>query len=293
MMQITGRLRAVGRRLYADYLLPDRAGEYAALLRAFAEHGYSTATIEQANRRIANGESLPDRLLVLRHDLDSDPAYSDEWMRIEKSVGFTGSYYFRLRTADREVMRRIADDGAEVGYHFEEVASYAKAAGLTTEAEIRAHFPQIRARFLDNLTRLRAYTGLLIATAASHGDFLNRRLGVTNEILLQDADFRRQAGISLEAYDSGYLDKIAARVSDHPQPKPWLFRTGRTFEEMIAAGEGPIEILTHPRHWRTSRYDNFREDSLRLASDLLWRSRISGSWFADFADRRGHLPPAT
>jgi hypothetical protein len=275
--------------LLSSYLHPDRTVAYAALVREFADRGYTTISIHRFAQRLANGEAIVRKTLVLRHDIDTDPTYAKIWHVIEKSVGFEASYYFRLRTANVGIMRRLAAEGAEVGYHYEEIATYAKAYLLRSLADIEAHMPQIRDRFLSNLEMLRKKTGLPIVTAASHGDFMNRRLLVTNEVLLADADLRRRAGIYSEAYDRSYLDHIASRVSDAPYPKHWQLRTGKTLKEMMDTGDGPIEILTHPRWWRTSVYSNFREDSLRLISGMTYRAGLHAPRLADFADRINHL----
>jgi hypothetical protein len=57
----------------------------------------------------------------------------------------------------------------------------------------------------------------------------------------------------------------------------------------METGDGPIEILTHPRWWRTSVYSNFREDLLRLISDMTYRAGLHAPRLADFADRINQL----
>ena len=271
--------------LLSSYFLPDRTNAYAALLREFADRGYTAISIHRFAQRLADGKAIDRKSLVLRHDINSDPTYTKIWHVIEKSLGFEASYFFRLRTADVGIMRQLADEGAEVGYHYEEIASYAKAFALRSPVEIDAHMPQIRDRFLSNLEMLRKKTGLPIVTAASHGDFMNRRLLVTNEALLADADLRRRAGIYCEAYDRSYLDHLNSRVSDDSYPEPWLLLTGKTLEEAMVTGDGPVEIKTHPRWWRRSFRSNFREDSLRLILGMTYRVGLHTPRLADFADR--------
>jgi hypothetical protein len=276
-------IRDIG--LLSSYFLPDRTVAYAALLRTFADSGYTAISIHRFAQRLAKGEAIVPKSLVLRHDIDTDPTYTIIWHGIEKSLGFEASYYFRLRTADVGIMRRLADEGDEVGYHYEEIASYAKAFALRSPAEIEAHMPQIRDRFLSNLEMLRRNTGLPIVTAAGHGDFMNRRLLVNNSAILANADLRRRAGIYCEAYDRSYLDHLNSRVSDAPYPERWLLRTGKSLREAMAPGDGPIEILTHPRWWRASVRSNFREDFLRLILDMTYRAGLHTPSLADFADR--------
>lgn len=288
-MRWTSIIRYFGSHVYSSYLRPDRTVAYAAILWEFADRGYTTISILRFAQRVANREAIAPKTLVLRHDIDSDPSYAKIWHEIEKSVGFEASYYFRLRTADVGIMRQLAAEDVEVGYHYEEIATYAKAFLLQSGAEIEVHMPQIRDRFLCNLEILRRKTGIPIVTAAAHGDFMNRRLLISNDALLADADLRRRAGIYCEAYDRSYLDQIVSRVSDAPYPVEWKQRSGKTLLEMMEAGDGPIEILTHPRWWRRSVCSNFREDSLRLILDMTYRAGLHAPRLTDFADRISHL----
>ena len=65
--------------------------------------------------------SLPDKLVVLRHDVDLLPLNSLHTARIEHDLGIKGVYYFRSvpESWDESVIKEVAELGHEVGYHYE------------------------------------------------------------------------------------------------------------------------------------------------------------------------------
>jgi hypothetical protein len=203
--------------------------------------------------------------MILRHDVDTDPATARAMWEIDRAVGVHGSYYFRLATVDVALMREIEAGGGEVGYHYEELATLAKEERLRTPQALRARLQAARARFRTNLEDLRARTGLALRSAASHGDFVNRRLGVYNVEILSDAAWRSEVGIDFEVYDGEIAQRIAARFSDAPPPVWW--RPGDPLEA-VAVGAPVVTVLVHPRHWRASPSVNLRDDLRRAWEGL-------------------------
>ena len=70
-----------------------------------------------------------DKLLILRHDIDTDIETTRAMWRVERELGIKTSYFFRLSTVDLPLMREIEACGGSVGYHFEELATAAKPKG--------------------------------------------------------------------------------------------------------------------------------------------------------------------
>ena len=163
-----------------------------------------------------------DKLLILRHDVDSDIETTRAMWRIERELGIKSSYFFRLSTVDLPLMREIEACGGSVGYHFEELATVAKRKGLKTREQVMEDLPYMRDPFERNLTELRDQTQLPLRFVASHGDFVNRRLGVPNWVILRDAAFRDRMNIELEAYDEACMRHVQSRHSDgQPYPTYW------------------------------------------------------------------------
>jgi hypothetical protein len=188
--------------------------------------------------------------LVLRHDIDSDVSTAKAIAAIERDLGVRSSFYFRLSTVDVPFMRSIEASGSEASYHYEEIATVAKHSfGIRHPSQIAEVLPAARQMFANNLTRLRQLTGLPMLTVAAHGDFVNRALGVQNQLLLQDYQLRQHLNILVEAYDEELMRPVTARYSDHPYPEFWMPTSPlKALEE----GADAVYILTHPKRWRAS-----------------------------------------
>lgn len=266
-----GRLRALGHRLYADYLMPARFEAYRQLLTSALAAGYRFESIEAHWARRRAGEVGPgEKVFILRHDIDSDIAAGGRLFAIEAELGIRSSYYFRLGTLDRDLMARIHAQGSEVGYHYEELATLIKEKGLRSRAEAVAHLPEATARFEANLRRLRTEFRLPIRVVASHGDFANRALDIPNWVLLEDPATRARLGIDLEVYDAAFMDAVTFRSSDVGHPRYWKPADPR---EAIAAGSPLIYLLVHPRHWRSHFVSNTRENWTRVWEGFLLSRR--------------------
>jgi hypothetical protein len=262
-------LKTVRDRVIADFLMPSRLDAYEALLRHALDHGYAIVPIERYWDAIDRGAADPgQRYLLLRHDIDTDPGTAGIMWQIEHDLGVRGSFFFRLSTLDVGLMQAIAARGGEASYHYEELATVAKARHPRTAEAAEALLPEARDLFAANLARLRAVTGLSMSVVASHGDFLNRRLGVKNTTILADPTFRDEVGITLETYDEAFLDTVTSYHRDLLYPDQWMH--GDPYAA-IDRGERVVYLLIHPRSWRVDRMGNLRDDVARVREDLAYR----------------------
>lgn len=266
-------VRSVLNRFYSDFMLPDRTSELRFLLERAVSLGYQVHSIASFWEQIKAGGPRPGLYLVLRLDIDTDLSTTRALWRLLCDLGIKGTFYFRLSTLDVRLMQAIHDAGSEASYHYEELATYAKRFRLRSRAEVEAHMPAIRALFADNYRRVKTQTGLPLHTVASHGDWLNRRLGVTNLELLQDRALREVLCIELEAYDAVLQQHYTQRYSDGPYPTFWLQ------ENPLAAVESRqpvVEVLLHPRHWRANIPVNFSDNLHRIWEELDYRLGLNG-----------------
>lgn len=255
-------------RLYSDYLMPSRLREYEALLVKAAQAGYRQMSVRAFYRAMRQGGTGPDRILVHRHDIDSDLRTARKMFDLEVKHGVGASYYFRLSTLDYGFMHAIEAAGSEASYHYEEVATFAKRHRLRRSDDVRARFPEIRELFVRNFTRIREQFGLPMTTVASHGDFANRRLQVINHELLRDPELRRRCGIECESYDLDLLRHFDLYISDRPYPVYYY-----PLSPFDALGRHQrICLLTHPIQWETNWLENTRCNVLRLAEEVAWRT---------------------
>lgn len=253
----------IANRVYADFLMPSRLGHYRTFLESVLGAGYAVDSLGGFHARSANDAAAPGgRRLILRHDVDTDRGTARAMFEIERSLGIAGSWFFRLATLDLALMTSIAGSGAEASYHYEELATVAKARRLRTRAAAVAAIPEALDQFASNIERLRAATGLPMHVVASHGDFVNRRLGIANWEILADRATRAAVGVDLEAYDPALMDRVTARHSDTLHPVYW---TPEDPAGSIGQGEPVVHVLVHPRHWRTARRVNAVDDLRRVA----------------------------
>ena len=263
------RWSAIAQRAYADFWMPSRLEAYRALLETALREGYRICSVGQAGRTLRAGLPLGDRVLVLRHDVDTGVRTARRMWSIEQELGISSSYFFRLRTLDVPFLRAIAEGGGEASYHFEEFSTLALRRRIRRREDFAAVLPQARALFAGNLANLRERTGLAMEVVAAHGDWLNRRLGVQNSEILASESFRREVGVVLEAYDPVLLQALL-KHSDGPPSEPWLWES-RDPQRSILSGVPAIQVLVHPRHWRVERGVNLRDDVARCAEELWYR----------------------
>lgn len=263
-------------RFYQDVLMPSRLNEYERILRKFLSFGYQFLTVRDLARRVSDGTELDAKTVILRHDVDSDSATAGAMFRIEESLGIASSYFFRLCTLDFSLMRKIEESKGEASYHFEEIAIIAKAKGLRSRQEVIPFLPAVRDMFQANVLRLRQESGLSITTVASHGDFVNRIIGMANHEFL-DASLRQQLGILAEVYDPLLAKPVTIRVADRPPPVYWYPNNPL---ESAADTAAVIYILIHPKQWYARTSANLSELARRVGDGVIykWRShwRVKG-----------------
>jgi hypothetical protein len=262
------RARRVAGRLYGDYLLPSRLREYELLLSVALSAGYETLPLGE----FAQSETTSRRVLLLRHDIDSDLATAARMWGIEQRLGVRGTWFFRLSTWADDLIAEIAAAGSEVGYHYEELATLALRDGARSREAALALVDEARGLLRVNTAAVRRRSGLPLTTFASHGDFANRRTGVANTALLDDPALRAELDVRVEAYDESVTARFDARASDRGYPQLWVPADPLA---ALRAGAGVIEILVHTRPWGAAPLPNARLDLARLRDGalLLARSR--------------------
>jgi hypothetical protein len=262
-------LRTMYFHAYQNFLMPDRLNEYRDLLRSIAGKGYRFCTVEEFAQNVKAGRRHEAPLCVLRNDVDSDPGGASRMFEIDCAEGARATYYFRLATIDRALIDRILSRGGEVGYHFEELATFAKRSGLTSKAEIDAHLPEMRDEFRRNIVRFREATGVSPRTIALHGDFLNRRLAIRNNYIL-DRALMDEFGILAETYEPWLAAAVVARLADRPAPVWWHPRGP---DETLRDTPAVVYLLVHPRQWVRNAARNAALDVLRGIDEVKYRWR--------------------
>ena len=219
-MGIGHGLTAAAAQVRRRYGGTDRAAEYARLLRLARDAGYELVTLREFAARTAQPGSPRDRLVALRHDVDiADVAGNRAFHELELAAGARSTFYFRWSTAPhhRALIKRLLADGFEVGYHYEETATIAKRRTLASREEVEAHRDEIADLMRHRCAEFRRRWNPDLASAASHGDWSNRLLGIPNHELV-DARLLAECGLAFEAYGEQILGRADVYVSDVAAP---------------------------------------------------------------------------
>lgn len=219
---------------------------YERLITAAHEQGYEFLTM----REYLSRDDLPERFLIMRHDVDRKPANALDLAEIEADVGVSTSYYFRAidKTFRPDILTSVADLGHEVGYHYEDVD--------TSDGDMRA----AQRSFVDNLARFREYVGS--ETVAMHGNPLtehdNRELWET--AAFEDHGILGEVYLSVDFTDLVYFSDTNRTWYDErtivndwpvgPARKPEQIESTRDLIELVEAEQIPrLYLLTHPNRW--------------------------------------------
>src|SRR4030042_3550985 len=96
-----------------------RVQRYRLIINTFKKSGYSFLTFADFIKTSPNG-----RFVILRHDIDCCPKSALAMARIDHELEVRSTFYFRAaRTVLRpEIIKKIAELGHEIGYHYEDLA---------------------------------------------------------------------------------------------------------------------------------------------------------------------------
>jgi hypothetical protein len=260
-------MNALLSRFYCDYLMPSQLDSYEGLVRAASVVGYAQISVRLFHDMVSKGESLPDKVIVHRHDIDTDLRTTRKLFEIEKKHGIKSSFYFRLSTLDIKLMREIEAYGSEASYHYEELATYAKKSKIRDATALRDRLPEIRSDFVTNFSRIEERLGRKLRTVAGHGDFANRKLKVNNTEIFADQTLRQRCGIEVETYDRTLMENFDIYITDRPAPQ--FYYPSSPLEAL--GRHRRIYLLTHPRQVETNWKANTKENLCRLFEELTWK----------------------
>jgi hypothetical protein len=253
-------------RLYCDYLMPSQLAGFEDLVRAAHKAGYAQTSVRRYHDMVRQGRPLPEKVIVHRHDIDTDLRTTRKLFEIERKHGIHASFYFRLSTLDIGLMREIEEYGSEASYHYEELATYAKKHKIKDAAALRDRLPEIRTDFFANFSRIEQCFGVKMRTVAGHGDFANRKLKVNNTEILADPQLRQRCGIEVETYDRTLMENIDIYITDRPPPQ---FYYPSSPHDALGRHRR-IYLLTHPRRLDTNWKANTKENLFRVYQGLTW-----------------------
>ncbi|MBU1667498.1 hypothetical protein KKC13_03710 [bacterium] len=261
-----GKLTIVKNRVYADYLMPSRMEEYEDILKSTLDSGYEYITVRDYYDKLSQNKLENKKYFVNRHDIDTDKKMARIFFEIEKKYNVRATYYFRLSTLDIELMKEIEAYGSEASYHFEEIATYCKQHHLKSQKNVFENMENIQKLFKKNFRMIENALGSKLQTVCSHGDFVNRKLALTNVAIIKSQGLREELGIVCETYDKIFKDSFDIYVADRPYP---LYYTPENIFKCIGKYD-KIYMLSHPRQWRSNIIVNTIENLKRVYEDIKW-----------------------
>lgn len=250
--------------------------KYGELLAALQQAGYAFLSFEE----YLTISPLPDRFVILRHDIDKRAERALCIAEIEKRVSAHASYYFRCvpESNKQNVIRQIAAMGFEIGYHYEDLS--------LCNGDMREtvrHFGQWLAYFR------RFYQ---VKTICMHG---SPRLKQDNRDLWKMVDYRAYGIIGEPYFDTDFSDVVyltdtgrrwdGYRVSVRdkiPQyqeewtKKGWVYNSTDDIINAIKNNMLPSRIMmtTHPQRWTANVFAWLYEALRQSAANIIKRVLI-------------------
>jgi hypothetical protein len=262
-----GIITIIKNRIISDYFMKSRLKEYESILVNSLELGYKHISIYDYYIKLINNTLNDEKYFIHRHDIDTDVKTARKMFEIEKKHNIRATYYFRLSTLDFPFMKDIHNFGSEVSYHPEEISTYCKKHNLKSTDDVYKYIEEIRDDFRSNFLYIEDKLGFKLYTIAGHGDFVNRKLGITNSFLLEDIALREELGIVCEAYDSKLFDSFESYIRDLPYPI--FYKPESIFNRL--GKSNIICMLTHPRQWETNWIENTKDNLKRFYEGKKWR----------------------
>lgn len=222
---------------------------YRTLLNAVLQSNYLVIPLEKYFR---NQKKL-NKLIILRHDIDKRPHNSLIIAKIEKELNIKSSYYFRVnnRIFDEIIIKRIANLGHEIGYHYEDLAL------------AKGDFNSAKDLFERNLNKLRKFYP--VKTICMHGSPLSK---YDNRDLWKKYDYRDFGIIGEPYFDVDFNEVLyltdtgrawntsGGNVRDKAKSK-YNYNFKSTFDIIEALGndELPDKIMLniHPQRWSNNK----------------------------------------
>lgn len=243
-------------RLYNDYIMPNRYKEYEELLNEFKDNGYKFICVKDYKEL----KNETQKYIIIRHDIDSDVKIARKMFEIEKKLGVKTTYYFRLKTANNQLIQDINQYGGEVGYHYEEIAQFCKDNKTVSKQFVIDNLNKIKEKFYQNVQLFEKENNIKLCSIASHGDFINRRIEIANKFIYEK-DIQEKLGL-IEAYD--IEDLLDFRTADAMYPHFWKIDP----KDAIKENKKRILILVHTRWWNKAPLERLKQDFERTIDKI-------------------------
>lgn len=203
--------------------------------------------------------------IILRHDVDRLPQNALQTAITEYELGIKGTYYFRIvsESYDLNVMKKIAELGHEIGYHYEDVdLVYKKLRNNGKNIEIDELRDLAYESFCENLKKLRE--NFDIKTICMHGSPKSK---YDNKLIWEKYNYRDLGLIGEPYFDIDYNEfayftdtgrrwnGVNVSIRDKVNSK-YKFNFRSTYQIIKNIDKLPSKILLtiHPERWNDKFY---------------------------------------
>lgn len=199
--------------------------------------------------------AVPQRFVILRHDVDRKPQNSLEIARKEKELEAKATYYFRAvpESWDEGIIKSISKMEHEIGYHYESLT--------TSKGDVQRAFED----FAKNLEKLRKMVP--VSTICMHGSpqspydskdiwkiYDYKAMDIIGEPYLT-TDFSKvlyltDTGRRWDGYKVSVRDKIEV-YQEEWNNKGWSFHSTDDIIKALQENRLPDQLMitTHPQRW--------------------------------------------
>ncbi len=205
-----------------------------------------------------------EKFVILRHDVEKHYEHALRFAEIQKQLGISGTYFFRMtKYYNADVIRKIAKLGHETGYHYDDLS------------KCRGNFEKAIIRFERNLKKLRNITE--IKTISMDGSpwskYDNRRLWEKYDY--SDFGIIGEPYFDVDYSEVGYLTDTGRRWNGYKfiirdKVKDGIAIDGikhtKDLINLMSEGKLPDKLLItfHPQRWTDSKY--------LWARELIWQN---------------------
>ncbi len=229
--------------------------KYRQFLNILLGKEYHFVTFEQYCDFRDRGDALPERYIIMRHDVEALPENSYAFAQIEYELGIQASYYFRVIKASNqpEYIRAIAAFGHEIGYHYEDMAI------------CNGNVEKAYSHFQEQLQYFRQFYP--VRTICMHGaptskwdgrelwkHYNYQSLGVIGEpyfdVDFSDVFYLTDTGRCWDGFNVSVRDKIPT-YQDQWTEQGLVYHTTDDLIQTLNQGQLPARIMItiHPQRW--------------------------------------------
>ena len=233
------------------------------------------SNIKKVKKSEVLAQSQHTKNIILRHDVDLLPKNSLRTAQIENILGIQGTYYFRNvpKSYNETIMRRIADLGHEIGYHYEDLTL---AGGIMEKAILS---------FEKNLEKIRKLYP--VTTACMHG---SPRSPWDSKDLWKEYNYRDYGIIGEPYFDINFSkvlyltdtgrrwdgEKVSVRDKVSAEGNLTDLNKFHSTSDIIRAAENhslpnQIMLTIHPQRWTDKPLPWVRELIMQSAKNVIKR----------------------